>query len=1633
MDKLLLSSAVNRVSRVQHRTLKTFASSPKFLSKTKYSDEWHRQIDLAAGILRPTDEEFPWQLMGKYTDRYLKRKGKLSQEEVDSRLARLIKGHEAKDIAVAACAHAVSPRAVRVVLNQVAPITYHDLDIHLRSLIAANYCDSQAISNIEALWATKLLPFATHAPSAAGKFLEGLCTMLAANERPSLYTLPDFVFLERQAIRDFSSHLEGYKKECQWMVAHSAVSWMSKFVRVNPKEHPVASKPEALLDTELPSWRTWATWSPCLERITVLDGFKQRAKIPDILALEGPDFVTDNQATLRDGLVSQYDTRKPLIQYGSLVIHVQDRTREDINDSLDRIGVALDTALQRGDDAFDFFVELTLNRPVSKEALRILEAVYKLANTPISDTHESIVLVYYGQVQIRRSYVLALQDIIIAFNDAKGEDLRRVLLQPWLVRSIENYMRECQAAVRIPIETGFPWGFPALKLHGFCLVVKESGHCMPLLDEALQWQLEVLPSTEKLQDLLEIYGASQREEKLRSYTEDNALKGAVKALCLDRLVNRGTINHVNYKTVEAILGVWSTTKCPDRRALAILASGAAGNDEVALCDCLSQVTQMSEELVESFLEFIKRSRHVNGILSCVPFAKRLAAIEDAEMVRCWKGVLSQVFERQPDTIIDHSLDQLQPREWIEWMLTQDILFSSTSGSHILSRPPYFPPSLSYWVEEISEHIATIERLTESLGGTTAAVKCILNGVKPIHENDLLRIINLLAKAKDSHVEKVMQTIVGRLTRSGDNAHKVLGFVRVLLRVSPEGLQACERIIDIVEDEKVPKVVIAVSLTGWLQDEELSYDDKVALTALAFVLAIRIRHQAASEAILEATQYYKKLEVEIFEEEKRLRQLQSALKARDPAGTAILLEQLGVEGVNPLDEELEALPTHILNAVKLFSDDVAEISFQLGSLTVLQRAAFGIGTTGTTNTLFVRLYLNYTGSPAPPTFCIHFGNARFRTGFEHSPWVVRQNRRLPNGTCCGSSSPFLGHLMRALHNYLIQTNRTLIAEVYNFIKNSLGRVSHNCIICGKAHVAGDIGLRRLLPCRLFICRDIWNTLPLEHRVPELRVDLPVVDMILTSVYAAALSALPELLLHLGCPISSPDRVITILDTLPRLEILRDAADISATLRGYHEDAEDLVAWACTHYRGVIASESATSNTTIPGFPVGTRQFIIANASPKLEHAYAGKPKFYSGEPQPMILFHGTTLDRLPSILAQGLRIQSGTSLQSWGAVHGTGIYLAAKPTTSLAYSQPGPVSWKSSNMHGMRLLLGCEVVAGDTPVAPGIHVLADERKVMLRQVLQYTSRPESTISIPPSARPPKLFNFDATFAMATGRPPAWREPNAPVRMIRVIIHPEGRIFMVPEEELLKYDLIVDKARARAQRRVELHRPPITAPVFGFFALWLHGRPLIPYTDISGHMYPQNRYISPAMPNYASWTVNIAEMSADIYDDLPDELGLARRLVIAYAMGHDARAPYFQDAVMNEITKTFVPDIPLTVGLVEAVYARQTTTTRGLKKFLVDYYIWGIVLMGGQQFPRIRSVVGYNGPIPPMSEYPQQFGADVRAMALSWNAGQEVVMDFSSLWVSIRTMDNGAQRCRYHQHEANEMCFHMVIDNTPVGPQ
>ncbi|KAF2792129.1 hypothetical protein K505DRAFT_326371 [Melanomma pulvis-pyrius CBS 109.77] len=1307
MTTVLIPTAVDR--NYTQRPSTSWAKKT-FFSKIKPSEEWHQQIDFIAGVLRPSEKRFPYLLVKKHTDTYLKKKGKKTLQDTDIRLAILIESHEARDIAIAACAHAMSPASLRALLNvelNIAPATFYGLEMFLRSLIAANYSNPSAVSDLEAYWADRLLPYAIHGAGAAGRYLEGMCEVLTTSNIPNMNVLPDFSMLARRAFMDFASHLEGLKLKCQWTAAHSSTAWLSNLAQNSPPVTPPGHLlPEHLLDVQFPIWRIWASWKPKMERIILLNGLDcaRRGVLPDMMALEGPDFITGAKESLKEGLVAQYGAAKPLVRFRSLVIEVPTCTKNELRETLDRVAGVMETAMTAGEGAFKLFVQLTITRPITPDALQLLEAISTILDTPNFHIHNAILEVYLARPKIGGQHISALQHLICALE---SEALRKALLQSWLIQGIERCILECQAAVRTHMETGLAWTHLLQEFHTFCRIVKSSEHCLPLLDTALQAQLEVLPSVEVMGNLVEVYDAAGGVRVVD--VQGSALKDSIEAFCIDRLMERGTIGHASQRTVDAILGVWSGTKNFERRRLAVVVCKSTGTDFVLRCRILGQITRLPESFVTEILE-IMTEKEEDKEKSCIRFTRLLANMDDPIVVQYWKSILYSMIEKKTTTILEYTLKGFKAWEWSQWMLDLYTVFAATITNPKASPPEILMQDLHFWTQQCSAYIPTLTRLEEYLGDNKSPIQCLLKGGQGLWVEYLVRILEALTQAQEQPVEKLMQTITGRLSIEGNNACEVSTCVRRLLATSHEGAEACQRIWDYVQDGNTPVVVTEVRIAGWVQDVDMLDSDKDAVRAMALLFNLDIYEDSVPEGKLkEAMQYYEDQEAKILAEADRLMGVQKALKARDPMGTAIFLQQLGIQDISLLDEELETLPLSVIDAVEKHGENEVEINFPL-TITDLQRGAMGIGSA---KTLLVRLFLDYLGG-MPPAYCIHLDTDLDMEAScpEHRPWICFDNSGEPMAAYCyGKLTPLTFQLNRDMHRY-IRLFGPGISDLHAFFTHRLLALSQSCIVCGAPHSTAGVQLRRSLPCDGAACVKIWNHAPLELRIPEIWTDPFTVDMLLTGVYVAAVSGRMEFLP--GCPVSSTVLVTAILNSLPALAVMAKAKNLPSLLRDSHCEAERLLVWACTHYRGFVAS--ATGLCKIPGLGVGTHQFLLASAHPTLESGFASRLPRHN--PSTRVLFHGTSLDRLPSILSQGLRICSGTSLQRTGAAHGKGIYMAEEPATSFSYS-PAAVSWRMSGLHNMRLLLGCEVVGNGNSVGSGIHVIKDQKDVMVRYVFLFT--------------------------------------------------------------------------------------------------------------------------------------------------------------------------------------------------------------------------------------------------------------------------------------------------------------------------
>jgi hypothetical protein len=1417
-------------------------------SKSKHSEEWHHSIDATAGVLHPSDPKLPYSFLRNHTDTYLKKKGKVNQADADIRMSILIASHDARDIAVAAAAHAMTAQSIRALLHadlNVMHGSYWGLKTWLQCLIAANNGNPASVTDLEALWARKLLPFATQGPRAAEWYLAGACRALRDMDLPNTDFIPEYKFM-RRAIGDYSTQLEGFRMRNEWTAASEAVLWMVELAKTSPVVTPPGHfLPEHILDSQFPIWRVWTYWKPNLERIRLYarSNIEKLAVMSDLVALEGPDMITGAENTLREGLLVRFDGTKALLRWRGMIIEVPDRSKQSLRNTLERITRLLETTIAASGpghmDMFGLFRDYVISRPVTTDNLYLLEATFRIPYTPENDIYSSVRNIHSNRGQLGGEHISSIQNLLCALDNESSAALRDITLQDWFRQGIENCVQECQEAVREHIDKRLSWAELILEYHAFCTLVKASEHHWPLAYQTIKVH-PLWPSSEHMKIIAEIYSAVQAHQSQvgsQAVATERKVDGAdntikpnntlpivskndqntlhpwevhIEEYCVARVLGGKSIGISSERVIKAILHLWKSTSEPhvdnDRRELAVLVATIAGTDLIILgCKCLADIASGQHHLgpgpwIKSLLAILQKYRREMP-QAIIELTNLLAS--NIMWGECWKYLLCWWIHQQSQpglpngqTILDYSLRAMKTAQWLPFIGDIESLSTGLTFSHSCynTKPPILSPGLLAWKTRVSEYSDTLTRLEAVLENNLSAVYCLLTSYEG--SNNLLAILYCLQKSENTPVEKLVQKVVGNLSRDGKNAIEIRNCLLDLRTATPDVVDTCLRIWDakdgwldipklpVPSSQKIarkqssayaetpsqlseaqpdtakteavgaesftrrqaPPAVVEVMVAGLLtHNDDIADQDAIAIASVADVLGIRVEQFTDSDwktKLAEAAKFWEGIEAEILAESARLQTLQKALKAKDRKGTTALLKELGVPSESLLDDEIAGLPAGVMDAVEKVGETEVEISFPLNAMTDLQRGAMGIPDGA--NTLLLRLSI-HKDDGTPPSFCLHFNNDDNLGALRHEPadytsseaqrHLVEARHALQNSrplteywddpgslyenSCTSKQTAFTWQLHRIILTQL-KAGVSGIIPLHKFVKDRMQDMGDMCISCGASHNAATAQLRRATPCSLLTCARLWYNLPLDVRVPEIRNDIYVVDLMLTSVYAAAMSGRPELLP--ACPIRSTEAVKTILNALPKLTLISHAVNISAVLKPYHKDAELLISWACVQHRGYIAT--AKGLCKVPTLPTGTHQFVLANASPKLESEYISKlPKHTA---KTTVLFHGTTFDRLPAILAQGLRVCSGTSLQRTGAAHGQGIYLADEPATSLTYSST-TTSWRNSGLANMKLLFGCEVVGDSKSVSRGIHLVKDEASVMVRYIFLLTGNASAPIA------------------------------------------------------------------------------------------------------------------------------------------------------------------------------------------------------------------------------------------------------------------------------------------------------------------
>jgi hypothetical protein len=1291
---------------------------------SRKSELWHRNVDATAGGQHPITEgpadnpNFPWNQLQLHTIFYLKKKRNMTPEQRDSCLTLLLQKHAAKDIAIAACAHAMSPQAVRNFLISgkiIEPNEYHQF---LQTVYAAGKINPAAVEIEDGYFIPIIMAYLVSSKSIDGTFSRQLSILLTCLQRTpntGFVLYPHLHNIIPKGIKDFAAELWKQKVENRWLRAYTMVGWLSEFHETPQAVFLKSLGPGVGLDVAFPDWPTWASWKPNLANIRMRDKLEQdqRTALQDFLALDGPDFTGSGKESQSEGLIFLASSLSWCrLRSGTLHIEPQIGTADEVRAMLARLGQAFNSACQSGAGDMSLFINICVSKVINDEALNLLEACSRIGDASISTP---VLQIYNSRKELKGPQMPAIMRLLPVLGTPPGKALRDLLL-PSMVTDISTTMETMQAMLLQQLQIGRPWTGMELNLQKFGKGIQDTVWLHEMLPDSLRSIISVWPTETCVRYLQNIRAASERHGC-------SVLRRLVDAYCMECLLKRGNITESNTNLIDSLVSLWKKSLGTVRQDIAIK---IAGNTEIHMDTRRERISQLGL-LPDSFInglsktmpDFAKISEN-DLCMSTIYFTDVLASIPSLstcidwkEVLYCWRPLLYDMIKRVDKFLIGPARILLKSQKWIQWLMQLVFVFSDTIVGNQDELPSVLALRLHQWVQGVSEYTQVLSRLEKDIGMQRVA-DYFLNTHAADRSQMIMIILFNMREVYDSIHQQAGIKVVSLLQRDFSNIEDIHSILNKLKDMTPAGLTSFQRIIELHQSQhQISRHLTVAVLASTLQDSALQQQDRPSLMALGNLLGIFLddQNRPAAETLEAAVQYMETQVAELIAEAQRLDKVRKVLRRRDPKWTIKASKNLGIDDASQLESAIETLPKSIANVIEKVSDNEMEFRIPLNTLTTLQRSGIGAGNA---QSLIVRLVLSE--DVEIHGFCIHMDTDRSQPSFdtgeeEHKPWLLDKGAgRVQDVTFCYGVPNFgTYHLSRSLSR--LPLKQMTLHEFYRHLAALLTSLGRSCMVCGTNQPQTSTAFFRPTLCSAKACSITLNRSSLDVRLTDIRHDQLVVDLLLTAVHAAAQSARGLALLP-GCPIQNPTQVLTALSSIPGLSSLQSSPSLPASIQALGYEPQRLLSWVMRSYRGFL--KTADGNLRISGMPA-LHQFLLAQSNPETESAWHNHAR--NGTTR--VVFHGTTLDRLFSILVQGLKVCSGTALQAHGAAGGRGIYLAEDPNTSMSYASQWVLrqalgsGWARSRLGTFGVLLGCEL-AGSVP-NQAVHIIQDATRVIVRYV------------------------------------------------------------------------------------------------------------------------------------------------------------------------------------------------------------------------------------------------------------------------------------------------------------------------------
>ncbi|EEU38750.1 uncharacterized protein NECHADRAFT_83215 [Fusarium vanettenii 77-13-4] len=1012
-----------------------------------------------------------------------------------------------------------------------------------------------------------------------------------------------------------------------------------------------------------PFWQACLCWAPNTERLLQWESGclsdAQRRQLSTLISLDGPDTATCRESCLRLSDPTSFSRTQ-----------VEPQT----TGTLEQMLVLLSGSERVGTNTVDLFIYLLIENPETQSSFDFLK--HALDQGGSDESHRTILNFLRSQhnnnldictQMIGLSSLLPLLSSTM-FPDSIGN----------LVTRIAQVMSAAQSEFVAQLDNG-PGDYVGMSILAFGKAILAAKAVHPNLPPDLLEMVRRFPEPDVAQSIFE-----RLEDAALSKSRDCS---ALKSYLVSSLGGRTEFAAGDVDLTDIQLEVKFWKSCPDahRRDLAMILASIKRLDYKTYVTCLGSVILEKDQFVKE-LRVTLMEKHWGSCAKLISYVSLRRSLGQLS-ADCWTMLVFAFIEENGSFSSQGKSHMRTMDQWLGFIQYLAKLTAPVAQAQLRDSGDGITRRRLTWWRTLSGY-ATALRLIETLVKGFEDVEWIfLTG----EEASLLTLIEHAQKGKD--MPDISRLVICQLKADGRNLVLVSNMLHSLAELSQHGAAILQMMLTrAVEQSHWTNLSLAAVCKAWLNSPLPTNFDKTVFRMMRENLKPipPFTRKAALSLLGQLVGEHDSL----VERAAQLETSRWNLKRTDARGHSRLLHEAGIRDT-PFRATGQGIPVELADAVEEVAPNEYELSFPLTGLNELQRMARGVPDGA--RLLVVRVCLTSSRG-----FCVHYAPNDEATGNRHQYWKKSSNT--PDRPICGTKpSLFTYCLSRNLHRLL--KNPQTIATIHNSIEKWVTTSPTTCGVCGALI---SVRLWKTAACSQ-TCSIRFRQAPLEVRLHNLMVDPLSMDLLISSVYAAALDGSALDLLP-GCPVAKAS-LPTVINSLPSMETLARAPSLSRALQNsrYAVDQERLLSWLCLSFRGFL--RSVPSGFAIPSMPQ-TQQFLLMNSHHEREKAFEthlGATASAGSGP----VFHGTSISRLYLILSAGLKNVSNTPLMRHGAASGPGVYCGDEQATSLGYSQAIGNNWSNSAIdQQMRVMLGCELAKYPTANTP-THVVTDETRVLVR--------------------------------------------------------------------------------------------------------------------------------------------------------------------------------------------------------------------------------------------------------------------------------------------------------------------------------